>query len=223
MRIIKKVTKQELKDRLYNIDTGDLNLYKEANNENSIGIFQLNGNLAHEIIKKVKPQNFDEINAVSAFARPGTSSFVDKYIKNRENHKSQYPEKIAALLQETQSVVLYQEQAMSVFNKIGGFSLEECLTGDTIILTNKGDISIKEIVENKLDIKVLSLNEETGELEMKPVIKFFNNGTRELIEIEIEAGNAIKCTPEHEFYTKNRGWIEAKDLTEEDELFHNPS
>jgi len=125
MRIIRKVTKQELKDHLYNLDINDPNIYTEANNDNSIGIFQLNGNLAHEIIKKIKPQNFDEINAVSAFARPGTSSFVEQYVENREHHKSPYPKQVAALLTETQSIVLYQEQAMSIFNKIGGFTLEE--------------------------------------------------------------------------------------------------
>ncbi len=125
MRIIRKVTKQDLKDHLYNLNTDDPNIYVEANNPNSIGIFQLNGNLAHEIIKKIKPQNFDEINAVSAFARPGTSSFVEQYIENRERGKSPYPKQVADLLHETQSICLYQEQAMSIFNKIGGFSLEE--------------------------------------------------------------------------------------------------
>lgn len=125
MRIIKEVTKQELKDHLYDLDTDDPNIYVEANNDNSIGIFQMNGNLAHEIIKKIKPKNFDEINAVNAFARPGTSSFVEQYIENREKHKTPYPKQVADLLTETQSICLYQEQAMAIFNKIGGFTLEE--------------------------------------------------------------------------------------------------
>ena len=125
MKIIREVSKNDLKEHLYNIDINDNNLYTEANNDNSIGIFQLNGNLAHEIIKEIKPTNFDEINAVSAFARPGTSSFVGQYIKNRETGSSPYPKQVAELLQETQSIILYQEQAMAVFNKIGGFSLEE--------------------------------------------------------------------------------------------------
>jgi len=125
MRIIREVSRLELKNHLYNLNTDDLHLYEEANNPNSIGVFQLNGALASEIIKKIKPKNFDEINAVSAFARPGTSSFVEQYVENREKHKSPYPKQVADLLTETQSICLYQEQAMSIFNKIGGFSLEE--------------------------------------------------------------------------------------------------
>jgi intein/homing endonuclease len=31
-------------------------------------------------------------------------------------------------------------------------------------------------------------------------------------------GKTIKCTPDHQIFTKNRGYICAKDLTEHDEL-----
>ena len=42
--------------------------------------------------------------------------------------------------------------------------------------------------------------------------------TSELIEIEDEAGNIIRCTPEHQIFTKNRGYVMAKDLCEDDVL-----
>lgn len=41
---------------------------------------------------------------------------------------------------------------------------------------------------------------------------------RELMEIEDEVGNVIKCTPEHQIYTQNRGYVMAKDLIETDIL-----
>jgi adenosylcobalamin-dependent ribonucleoside-triphosphate reductase len=44
---------------------------------------------------------------------------------------------------------------------------------------------------------------------------------KELIEIETESGRKIRCTPEHQIQTKNRGWIMAKDLVENDELIEN--
>ena len=40
----------------------------------------------------------------------------------------------------------------------------------------------------------------------------------ELIEIESENGNIIRCTPDHQILTKNRGWVRAGDLEETDEL-----
>lgn len=39
-----------------------------------------------------------------------------------------------------------------------------------------------------------------------------------LIRIETESGKVVECTEDHQIYTKNRGWVKAKDLIEIDEL-----
>jgi len=95
-----------------------------------------------------------------------------------------------------------------------------CLVGDTIIKTDKGDLSIKEIVDNGFEQhKVLAYDNdeivfvdiEAGQL---------TRPNAELLEIEIEddEGNVhtIQLTPDHRIYTENRGYIKAEDLTEED-------
>ena len=125
MKIIREVSKDELKEHLYNIDITDNNIYEEINNKHSVGTFQFNGALAREIVKKINPKNFNELNAINGFARPGTSSFVEQYVENKDKNKTKYPKPIADLLKETYGIILYQEQTMSIFNKIGGFSLEE--------------------------------------------------------------------------------------------------
>jgi intein/homing endonuclease len=33
-----------------------------------------------------------------------------------------------------------------------------------------------------------------------------------------KTGKVVECTPDHKIFTQNRGWVEAKDLTEDDEL-----
>ena len=40
----------------------------------------------------------------------------------------------------------------------------------------------------------------------------------DLIEIEDEQGNIIRCTPEHQIFTQNRGYVQAQDLREDDIL-----
>lgn len=40
----------------------------------------------------------------------------------------------------------------------------------------------------------------------------------EIVELEFENGKKISCTKEHKFLTKNRGWVEAKNLKNEDDF-----
>ena len=101
--------------------------------------------------------------------------------------------------------------------------IHKCFDYDTMITTDWGKLAIGSIVTNKLPVNVLSYNETTNTVELKPVVNWFENTIAEkMIELTIEADNGeiktIKCTPNHRFYTKNRGWIEAQDLTEDDDL-----
>jgi DNA polymerase-3 subunit alpha len=125
MKVIKEVDKYEAQEFLYNIDVDDSKIYEEVNNPNIIGVFQLSGKTAIDIVKRIRPKNFDDLNACSALARPGTSSFVEDYIRGRDEGYRKYPETVSQLLEKSNTVVLFQEQVMSIFNKIGGFSLEE--------------------------------------------------------------------------------------------------
>lgn len=40
----------------------------------------------------------------------------------------------------------------------------------------------------------------------------------DIVELEFDDGRIIECTLDHEILTENRGWVHAKDLTEEDEI-----
>lgn len=36
--------------------------------------------------------------------------------------------------------------------------------------------------------------------------------------MEFENGKTVKCTKDHKFFTRNRGWIKADELTEDDDI-----
>jgi len=79
---------------------------------------------------------------------------------------------------------------------------------------------LKVIEEIKLDDLVYSFDEEEHSVIIKPVSQLFTRKyIGEIIIIELENGEFIKCTDNHRFYTINRGWVEAKDLLGSDELF----
>jgi len=104
-----------------------------------------------------------------------------------------------------------------------------CVTGDTKINIKIGDkkqeIEIQDLeflLQTHSEVYVLSYNLETLEKEYKLITNYgVTNPEAELLEIEDEVtGFKIQCTPEHKILTKNRGWIEAQNLIEDDELIY---
>ena len=45
-----------------------------------------------------------------------------------------------------------------------------------------------------------------------------NDIDEEIIYLQLENGLVIKCTKDHKYFTENRGWVEAKDLTDKDDI-----
>lgn len=125
MRVIREVSKKELKDFLYEIDKKDTQLYAEMNSNNGFGTFQFSGNTALGLVNDIHPENFEELVAINSLARPGTIAFAPEYNANKKGDRMKYPKVVNDLLLETRGLVLYQEQVMSIFNKIGNFTLEE--------------------------------------------------------------------------------------------------
>lgn len=154
MEILEEVTKDDLKKHLTNIDLNDNILYDDMNNS-SFGIFQFSGATAAPMLKHVKPRNFDELVAINAMARPGTSSFLGEYIMAKDGWKK-YPEVIDELLQSSRGIVLFQEQIMNIVKKFSnGYE-----SGANSYIDEKGD---KESEED-----VIVLNTEKGEILLLP-------------------------------------------------------
>lgn len=93
-----------------------------------------------------------------------------------------------------------------------------CFPYEVKIQTNKGLKSIGDIVENREDLLVLSYNELTKEAEYKPIVKYEKNPFRPLVRIETKSGKELICTEDHLVFTHNRGYVEAINLVENDEL-----
>ena len=98
-----------------------------------------------------------------------------------------------------------------------------CLPSDTKILTVNGEFTIRELLdmhkagENVPQILTFDVNSGTIEKEdLSWIGATRSNAT--LIEIEMEDGTTLQLTPDHKVYTKNRGYVEAGLLQEEDEL-----
>ena len=89
-----------------------------------------------------------------------------------------------------------------------------CVTPDTMITTPDGLKKAEEIQEGD---QVISFCQDTLKPETDLVTAIGSRETDELYVIEVDGQN-VTVTGEHPFYTKDRGWVEARHLTEDDEL-----
>ena len=90
-------------------------------------VFQLESPGMKELLRKLKPDAFNDIVAAVALYRPGPldAGMVDEYI-NRKHGKAQvkYPHPLAEpILKPTYGVILYQEQVMQIAQDLAGYSL----------------------------------------------------------------------------------------------------
>jgi ribonucleotide reductase alpha subunit len=79
-----------------------------------------------------------------------------------------------------------------------------CVAGDTLLLTSKGDIPIKTLEDQVVDIW-------NGE-EFSTVTVRKTGKDKELIAITFSNGKNIRCTPYHKFYINNGEQVEAMNL-----------
>jgi hypothetical protein len=85
-----------------------------------------------------------------------------------------------------------------------------CFVAGTEILTSEGEKNIENI---QVGDWVLADDPNTpGEIEYKQVTDTFVRHTDKLVDLYID-GEVISTTGEHPFWTPDKGWVEAKDLT----------
>lgn len=87
-----------------------------------------------------------------------------------------------------------------------------CFVGDTLVKTTEGYKPISTIQSGEL---VYTVNEQTSETEVKPVVEshLYSEHTEDLLELEFDTGDIVRCTENHKFYVDGE-WIKAKYLTE---------
>jgi DNA polymerase-3 subunit alpha len=90
----------------------------------STGVFQFESEGMREALKKVRPDEFNDLVALVALYRPGAMDQIPVYAKGKRNPQAiSYPdERLRAILESSKGVILYQEQAMQISKELAGFS-----------------------------------------------------------------------------------------------------
>jgi DNA polymerase III subunit alpha len=90
----------------------------------STGVFQFESEGMREALKKVRPDEFNDLVALNALYRPGAMEQIPVYAKGKHNPGAiSYPdERLRPILESSNGVILYQEQAMQISKELAGFS-----------------------------------------------------------------------------------------------------
>ncbi len=102
----------------------DARTYEMLARGDSTGVFQFESEGMREALKKVRPDEFNDLVALNALYRPGAMDQIPVYAKGKHNPESisYADERLRAILESSKGVILYQEQAMQIAKELAGFS-----------------------------------------------------------------------------------------------------
>ena len=119
-----------LKPRGIEVDIGaipldDAKTYDVYAKAETVGVFQVESSGMRDALRQMNPDCIEDIIALVALYRPGPMENIPKFcnVKNgREKREGIHP-LIDSILDETQGIIVYQEQVMEIARKMAGYSL----------------------------------------------------------------------------------------------------
>ena len=162
VQLVKQTTGEDIDPLKFPLD--DKESYALLQRGETKGVFQLESGGIRDLLQRMKPDAFTDIIATAALYRPGPleGGMVDDYVNIK--HGRQQPEYkhpvLKEVLEETNSIMVYQEQVMRILNRLGGIPLANAYTCIKAISKKKEalinqnyEAFISGSVENGLDKK----------------------------------------------------------------------
>jgi DNA polymerase III subunit alpha len=116
---------------LEQLELDDEKTYRLLAAGDTLGVFQFDGGPMRALLRQMKPDNFEDISAVGALYRPGPmgANSHTNYALRKNGLQDIVPihpelaEPLADVLGQTYGLIVYQEQVMSIAQKLAGYSL----------------------------------------------------------------------------------------------------
>ncbi|HSD41713.1 MAG TPA: DNA polymerase III subunit alpha [Burkholderiales bacterium] len=110
---------------LETIPLDDRETYKLFAAANSTAVFQFESRGMRDLLKRARPDRFEDIIALVALFRPGPMDLIPDYIDRKHGRQRvEYLDpRLEPILAPTYGIMVYQEQVMQIAQAIGGYSL----------------------------------------------------------------------------------------------------
>jgi DNA polymerase-3 subunit alpha len=109
------------------IPLNDEKTFRLCQEGRTTGIFQLESGGMKDLLRRLKPEVFEDLVALVALYRPGPMEWIPDYIDGkhgRRKPKYLHP-KLEPILSKTYGVAIYQEQVMQIARDLAGFTLSD--------------------------------------------------------------------------------------------------
>ena len=110
---------------LSNLPLDDPKTFDLLTRADTVGVFQVEGAGVRDMLKKLRPDRFEDIIAVVSLYRPGPMENIPRYISVK--HGQEQPDylhpALEGILKETHGIMIYQEQVMQIAQVLAGYTL----------------------------------------------------------------------------------------------------
>ncbi len=180
------------------------------------GVFQLESGGIRDLLQRMKPDHFLDIIATNALYRPGPleGGMVDDYIEVKHGRKQpEYKHPVMKeILEETNGVMVYQEQVMRILNRLGGIKLANAYSCIKAISKKKLDMIAKYREEFIEGAHSQGLSKKEGEELFGLIEKFAGYGFNKCVVGEtviVDADSGDRTTVEDLFRNRRAFRIHA--------------
>jgi DNA polymerase-3 subunit alpha len=103
-------------------DPGTFGLFRQAN---TTAVFQFESRGMRDLLKRARPDRFDDLIALVSLFRPGPMELIPDFCDRKHGkQRVQYLDaRLEPILGSTYGIMVYQEQVMQIAQQIGGYSL----------------------------------------------------------------------------------------------------
>jgi len=109
---------------LEKIPLDDPAAYQVFGNANTTAIFQFESRGMRDLIKRARPDRFEDIIALVALYRPGPMELIPEFVERKNGKRVEYLDpRLESILKPTYGIMVYQEQVMQIAQVMGGYSL----------------------------------------------------------------------------------------------------
>ncbi|MCX5879121.1 MAG: DNA polymerase III subunit alpha [Deltaproteobacteria bacterium] len=127
LTLIEKTTGRKID--IDKIPLDDQATYQLCSEGKTTGVFQLESSGMKDLLRRLKPEVFEDLIALVALYRPGPlgSNMVEEFIagKHGKGKIKYFLHRLEPILKETYGVILYQEQVMKIAQILANYSLAE--------------------------------------------------------------------------------------------------